>query len=504
MEYMKSSGLFLCAFFFLLPFSAAAENSRTTIEKLGGENPPAILTITADIPKTEVYINGHYEGLVPQTLDPAPPGLLTIALIRDGYHHETFTADAVSGEHRTIRVELRAKTGSIVVEGAPDGLVCSIPGIGPYVPGTGIPEGEYQLRIGAFGYISQTTPVFVRYGQETIVDGRLQSAPFQLESFKAQERSYNPESSTPLIFTVSATAPGTARIVITDIEGHEVRTLDSDVFTARTTNILWDGKNSLGITLPDGLYTATVTLEAADGIKPSGTALTDSIPVYIDRSVVYRYSSSVSGTGSTGPVMSASLMRPAAMAVTVFSHFTDEQVTPGLSFVAGITRNLEAGVMAAVPVEQSGAGEIDYTLSVKTGFSSPLHSLALGLAYNRERGILAGPAYELRIAFVTLGVHAQAILSGNGGILYKPDVSAAAGFALRAFRGPVALGGWFRMESAPFGSNLTLDEQLSSGIMIKFLVPGTGLFISGDGAAHWSGSGGTAVYSGTAAFGLHF
>jgi hypothetical protein len=60
------------------------------------------------------------------------------------------------------------------------------------------------------------------------------------------------------------------------------------------------------------------------------------------------------------------------------------------------------------------------------------------------------------------------------------------------------------MESAPFGSSLTLDEQLSSGIMIKFLVPGTGLFISGDGAAHWSGSGGTAVYSGTAAFGLHF
>ena len=56
------------------------------------------------------------------------------------------------------------------------------------------------------------------------------------------------------------------------------------------------------------------------------------------------------------------------------------------------------------------------------------------------------------------------------------------------------------MESAPFGSNLTLDEQLSSSIMIK-LVPEQDSS-SPETVRHWSGSGGTTVYSGTAAFGL--
>jgi len=504
MEYMKSSGLFLCTIILFFSFPATAENIRTTSEKLGGENPPAILTITADIPKTEVYINGHYEGLVPKTFNPAPPGLLSVSLLRDGYHHETFTADAVSGEHRTIKVEMRAKTGRISVENNPTGFVCTIVGLGEYSPGEEIPEGEYQLRIEAFGYLPLTTPVLVRYGQETVVEGRLQRAPFQLESFKTQERSYNPESASPFAFTITATGPGTARIVITDIEGQTVRTLESGIFTSRTTTVLWDGKNSTGITLPDGLYTATVTLEASEGTIPAGTSLTDSVPVYLDRSVVYRFTSAISGTGSTGPVVSASLMPPAAMTVTTFTHFSQDYTTPGLSFVAGITRNLEAGAMAAIPVGSSGTGDLNYTLSLKTGFSSPLHSLALGLAYNRERGFLAGPAYELRIANVTMGVHAHAIITGNGGILYKPDVATAAGFALRAFLGPVAVGGWFRMESAPFGNDLTLDEQIYSGVMIKLLVPGTGLFVSGDGEAHWSGSGGKADYSATAAFGIHF
>lgn len=509
MIYMKSSGLFISAFFasilFCIPAQfAAAENVRTTIENIGGEDPPAVIRITADIPKTEVYVNGRYEGLVPVVLDPAPPGLHQISLLRDGYHPENFSITAVPGLRKKVRVEMRPRTGILLVENAPDNAVFTIPEIGTVEPGMMIPEGEYLLQITAFGYMPKSTTVYIANDEQFVADASLQKAIFQLVSFKAQERSHNPESSTPLPFSITATAAGTARIVITDAENRTVHTIESISLDTRTTTVYWKGTNSSGLPLPDGLYSAVLTVIPADGTGTTDSPLSATVPVYLDRSIVYRYTSVISGTGGTGPVVSGTLMPPSTMGVSVFSRFDDEYISPGISCIAGITRNLEVGGMVEVPVTRDGDSDLDFTISLKTGFSSTLHSVALYMAYNHADGIIVGPAYELRAGPVSIGVNIEALLRENGGILYKPDVYAAGGAAVRVFHGPVAGGIWVRTETSEVSSDIVLDEQFSAGAMIKFIIPGTDLFISGDGAMHWGGDDSAMTWSGAAGFGVFF
>lgn len=517
---MKSPGLFLCFFLFVgIPLSAETTAIvRTTIQKIGGENPPARLTITTDIPKTEIYIHGRYEGIVPLTLNPAPPGFLQISLLRDGYYPETLTVESVLGEYKTIKVELRPKTGTISIENAPATTSFSLPSSGIYIPGEPLSEGSYTLRLDAFGYIPKNIPVIVTQGRTTSVDGTLERAPFLLLSFKPEERAYNPESNTPLSLLVSATAPGTALIVINNSEGHEVRTLTSEVFTTLTTRVLWDGTDTSGSTLPDGLYTATVkasplsnttTLDGqinslSTSVVPPSSVLTETAQIYLDRSIVYRYTSLFSGTGSTGSVVSASLMPPATMAVSIFSEVHDGSFSPGASFLIGITKNLEAGAMACVPVETDGNVNLDYAFSIKAGFSSNAHNAAFHLGYRRTQGVTVGPAYEFRLGPVSAGIHAHAIIKDNGGILYKPDAYAAAGIALRGFYGPVALGGWFQMQTSRITSTMIFDETLSTGIMVKCFIPSTDLFVNAEGSCHWNDSLDDAIYSLTAGFGLFF
>lgn len=509
MVYMKSSGLllsvFLTTFLFSLPVQfVVSENIRTTIENIGGENPSAVVRITADIPKTEVYIDGRYEGLVPVTLDPAPPGLMQVSLLRDGYHPETFSVTAVPGERILIRVEMRSRTGDLRIENAPDNAVFTIPGIGAYEPGQPLPEGEYPLQVTAFGYIPKTIPIYITHGKEYEADGSLQKATFELVSFKVQERSYNPESSTPLLFTITATATGTARIVFTDGEDREVHAIENIFIDSRITTIRWDGSNSSGFLLPDGLYSAVLTAEPAAGVPPAKSPLSETVPVYLDRSIVYRSLSILSGTGATGPVVSGTLMPPATMAVSIFSRFGNDTLTPGLSCIVGITRNLEAGGMVQIPVTQDGTTDIDFTLSAKTGFSSTLHSVALYLAYDHSEGIILGPAYELRAGPVSVGIQAEASFRDNGGILYKPDVYAAGGAAVRIFFGPAVLGIWIRTETSLVTSDIVLDENLSVGAMLKIIIPGTDLFVTGDGALLLGKDSSNNSFSGAVGFGVFF
>lgn len=510
MVYMKSSGLFLSAIlasiFFCLPVQfAVSENIRTTMENLGGENPPAGIRITADIPKTEVYVNGRYEGLVPVALEPAPPGLLQISLLRDGYHPESFSITAVPGIRKMVRVEMRPRTGILLVENAPDNAVFTIPGIGTVEPGMTIPEGEYLLQIAAFGHTPKTITVYIAHGEDFVADGSLQKASFQLLSFKAQERSHNPESSSPLAFSITATAGGTAHIVITDIENTTVYTIEDIPLESRTTTVYWKGSNSSGILLPDGLYSARLTVTPADGTIIAGDAqLTASAPVFLDRSIVYRYTSVLSGTGATGPVISGTLMPPSTIAVSVFSRFDDDYISPGISCTAGITRNLEAGGMVEVPVTRDGDSDLDFTVSLKTGFSSTLHSIALYLAYNHADGIIVGPAYELRAGPISIGINAAALLRENGGILYTPDVYATGGAAVRFFYGPLAAGIWISTETSLVTRDIVLDEKLSAGVMLKVIIPGTDLFITGDGALHLGEDSSRNSWSGAAGFGVFF
>lgn len=509
MVYMKSSGLFLSAIlasiFFCLPVQfAVSENIYTSIERIGGENPPAVVRITADIPKTEVYIDGRYEGLVPVTLDPAPPGIMQVSLLRDGYHPETFTITAVPGERTRIRVEMRPRTGDLSIENAPDNAVFTIPGTGTYQPGMPLPEGEYPLQITAFGYISKTIPVYIAHGKKFVADGSLQKAAFSLVSFKAQERSYNPESNEPFIFTITATAAGTARIVITDVEDREVYAIDDVYIDSRTITVRWNGSDDAGRLLPDGLYSAILTVKPAEESSSSQEAPSATVAVYLDRSIVYRSLSVLSGTGTTGPVISGTLMPPSTMAVSLYSHFGEDTLIPGISCIAGITRNLEAGAMAEIPVTRDGTSDIDFTLSVKTGFSSTLHSVALYLAYHHSEGVIVGPAYELRAGPVSIGINLEASIRDNGGILYKPDVYAAGGAAFRFFYGPATLGLWIRTETSLVTSDIVLDDQLSAGVMLKLIIPGTDLFISGDGAISLAKDSSNNTFSGTAGFGVFF
>lgn len=71
--------------------------------------------------------------------------------------------------------------------------------------------------------------------------------------------------------TVASEGPGTATIEITDSSGNVVATIEKAV-TQGLNTVQWDGKLEDGEVAPDGLYTASVTVEN-DGIEVPATTL---------------------------------------------------------------------------------------------------------------------------------------------------------------------------------------------------------------------------------------
>ncbi len=468
------------------------------------ETETASLFVESNVKKAEVYLNGIFMGLTPLTIKPMEPGIWQLTIRKEGYYQAAYTIKIAASEQKKISVDLEAVTGTLVVEHAPANAEFQT-GEKTYTSRRiQLAEGNTIVIVRAFGYTEKTFSVMIHRRTETVIDGKLEAAPFEVTGLRPLKHAFNPDNPSNLgkcDITFLATAPGNAEIRILSPAGNTLRKYTAGPFTTWKQMLHWDGKDESGKRVDDGEY--SILLNARQIITAASSTAADvdsdaeielSASVTIDGGIFYPFTESFTGTGATGSVVSGSLMPKNGTLIqfdtlAVGGNGSSGMFSPGFSALIGITDWLEAGVRTGIMVGSSTENAVDVSTGLKAGREwGRIHS-ALSLRYSflsttipetgpvSRRGISFGPAAEYRfprVAFGTLSLGGNADVTWGNEEGFFPDayVSFSGGLAARLVSGPVSTALWAQAEAG---------KSLTAGLSAAWIIPSTNLMLSAQG-----------------------
>ncbi len=246
---------------------AGAQGLRVETLRATDGSKRASMTVDADIPKTEVYVDGEFRGRTPLALESVNPGILRLTLRKKGFWAREYPIEIKPGETKKIYAELARARGVLAVTNAIAETEIVIDGKRAGSARVELDEGEYTVIVRAFGYLERKTRVSVSGNGETTLDGALERAPFSVSGAKLVRKSFNPgKSGDRGVSGVSfeASGPGRATVRVLDGSGIPVRAIEATI-AARRQTLLWDGKDGAGNVLPDGEYTLELRATGDDG-----------------------------------------------------------------------------------------------------------------------------------------------------------------------------------------------------------------------------------------------
>ena len=492
MKRMKiSAGLFPLILGFALATGgtafAQAVESVTDVDGDNAEN--ASLVVETNIARAEVYIDSIYQGLTPLTITGIAPGLRRVEIVKDGYYRTARTVRITRGKKTTLYSELVPITGVLSVTGTPEGTQLEIDGKTYNATRVELREGEHTVVIRAFGYVEKKATITVFRGIDNILPANLARAPFAATNLMPAHAAFNPENPANLgkgILNFEVTGPGSGKITITDAAGREVQTCAFARFTTWRQTAIWDGKDSSGVSLPDGVYTAMLDAAGSVGENPARLATT----IAIDRTISYPLTGLLGGTGATGEVISASLMPAGSAVVALDIGYASGAIMPGISLSAGVLPNLEAGLRLGAFKAASDEATADLAATVKAGIGTGPIRIAAALAYSAlvtadetvdgagKRGIAFDPAFEFRAGDFAGGLDAGIRYGDARGLFANPDLRASAGISARYAGRLVGLGLWSSAETGAIGTTFTLLQTIDSGAQAQLFVPTTNLVLT--------------------------
>jgi len=265
--------------FFFSPTLSA--NDRDKFEETAGRG----LEINTNPLGAKVYIDGVDHGLTPVFIDSLPPGKYRIELHKDNYEDRAITVILRAESLLIISVEMESARGQAQISvqkeaGSSENIpfkpeLFTVTQDNSFAP---VPLSDdnkalltltsnrhHAITARAFGWEDVTVTIFVseqETAEETI---EMKPAAFKISNLSQSRRRFNPMNpkilgSTEYRFEV--TAHGSGVITITDSNGTEVFKKQFSQFDTWIQQITWDGRDSDGIPLPQGVY--SVKAEAQD------------------------------------------------------------------------------------------------------------------------------------------------------------------------------------------------------------------------------------------------
>ncbi|MDR1863913.1 MAG: PEGA domain-containing protein [Treponema sp.] len=292
-----SAVLFLAGLLFAASGLGAAETRPEwggigdSIEETEGRG----LVIRSKPQGAKVFIDGIERGTTPLRFENILPGRYFVRLEKDGYTERRFRITIRSGSLLEVSAALREAVGQVLIRVNPEGGTPGLEALplSPRILADGVlleglvltlAEGFRTIRVRAFGWEEASHTVYIKRDSVQELEFSLKPAAFRVSGASARRERFNPANSgslgtTALVFEVSA--PGRGTFSVLNSSGEIVFAEEAGPFTTWNQELVWDGRDSLGRIVPDGVY--SLTLEAR---SPAGGAARVSLEITVNSSLL--------------------------------------------------------------------------------------------------------------------------------------------------------------------------------------------------------------------------
>jgi hypothetical protein len=266
----------------LLPGVLTARETKDIVEDTFEEVSGVGLEIYTNPSRVEVYIDGVNYGYTPLVTYPGS-GIHSIRLTLDGYSDRYFDVNIFNTSRLIVSIKMEAKRRPVMVsvyreQNSPKQLpfnpqiYANVPdgNTTPVIPNNdnkiqlSLPIGYNTIKIRAFGWEDSNQNIYVDEYITNVLDVYMKPAVFRVENVFQSRKRFNPMNTGRLGITeysFEVSAPGTGTFTIMDADDSVVYEKKFEHFDTWVQNLTWDGRDSNGIPLPEGVY--MVVLEAS-------------------------------------------------------------------------------------------------------------------------------------------------------------------------------------------------------------------------------------------------
>ncbi|MDA3941418.1 MAG: PEGA domain-containing protein [Spirochaetia bacterium] len=478
---------------------ASSDSEISTDEEILEEDETTGLTIKTNPSYADIFINNTYAGVSPVT-ELLNNGNYRIKVELEGYYSTSEWVNYSEGDNVTLNINLEPIIGYLNISVSPVEAAISTGWDDLYQGTNELQIGGHLIEAELFGYKKWEGQVTIFKDRTTPLQIQMEPSEFNISNLFLSRQAFNPSNpaglgETKINFDVSTY--GTGNLKIFSETGELILTNTFPSFENWNQSFVWNGKDNYGTLMPDGIYRVEVSGRdmRGDNLSKKETFVT------IDSSLVIRIRTTLNGTSGAMFCPSPDTLPKGSfqLAVNTFGHVEGENYRFPFTAIARIIpyKNMEitgqAGIILLPETSESyylSGSAKSVILNTKNG---DISWYVKGSYQNNHEtdnqtnftGLSFGLPMSLSLLPVTLVVSPEFILSPfrvtYDGSDYDPGFyiwgygRAAVIFDI----GSAMLGLSTAMRITPYKFSISNNNPISAGIELNWLIPGTGIFITG-------------------------
>lgn len=238
------------------------------------------LEIITDVDDTEIRFFEERVGRTPAEWDYLAAGAYRVRLERTGFEIVEFRVQVRSDRRTVVFVEMPPSEGTLRLNGLPPSAAAVYNRTPVAEGGNRVPAGTSSLSVTAFGWEPVTVTLEVQPGEVTEWNWEGEPSPFSVAAPRIRPRVLPTGDRRGFQIDWTATAPGTAELMIRDAQGTLISTQEFGIADRQGT-IFWQPKTDAGEYPAEGDYSASLK-----GIGEDETVISGDTKFIIDNSFI--------------------------------------------------------------------------------------------------------------------------------------------------------------------------------------------------------------------------
>lgn len=479
--------------------SADTEDSSEDDNQNSYEEEFTGLTIRTNPGNADVFINNNYVGISPVS-ESLSSGNYRIRVEVEGYYSTTEWVNYSGEENLSLNINLQPIIGFLDISISPQEANISSGWDNLYEGLNEIQIGKHLVSAELFGYEKWEKYVNIHKNKTTSLEIQMEPSVFKISNLFLSRQAFNPENPEGLgdsKISFNVNTYGSGEITIISNNGDTILTNIFPHFNKWNQSFVWKGKDDFGNLMPDGIYRVVVS---GTDMKGKNKFRKETF-ITIDSSIVIKIRTNLSGTSGTLYCPTPDILPEKSFQLSLSSFGSINENTYRFPFSGSVRfipkNNLEiTGQLGIVVLPETSesyflSGSVKNTiLKSKT---ADISWYLKGSYQNNHKtdsqtnftGLSAGLPMAVSISPVTLIVTPEIILSpfriSYEGTAYDPGFYTW-GYGRAAIildLGQAMFGLSTAVRLTPYTMEINSENPLSAGLELNYLIPGTGIFITG-------------------------